>query len=74
MDPIPESPGARQPVEESTATASGLGAGEQLAPVMDSSAMMPGATMETVGSSAANAGDADAAPEFGAVKLVAPEE
>ena len=47
--PIPESPGARQPTEESTATAGGLGGDEQLASTVDSSATMLGATTEATG-------------------------
>ena len=40
----------------------------------DGLATMPRATARTIESSAANAGDADAAPESGAAKPVAPEE
>ena len=74
VDPIPESPGAQRPVEESTAAAGGLGGGEQLVPTADKSVTVPGGTAEIVGSSAANAGDAGAAPESRAAKPVAPEE
>ena len=74
MDPIPKSPGARQPTEESTAAISGLGGSEQSAPTIDGLATMLGATAETAGSSAANAGDAGATPKSRAVKLVALEE
>ena len=73
-DPVPESSGARRPVEESTAPAGGLGGGERLGPTADGSVAMPGATAETAGSSAANAGDAGATPESAAAKPVAPEE
>lgn len=74
VDPISESLGARWPAEESTATAGGLGNGEQLAPTMDGSAAMPRAMVETAGSSTTNAGDAGAAPESGAVRPVQPKE
>ena len=74
VDPILESPGARQSAEESAAAASGLGSGEQLAPTMDGSTMIPGATAETARSSAASVGDVGATPESGAAKPMVPEE
>ena len=74
MDPILESLGARQSAEESAAAAIELGDGEQLALTADGSAMVPRATAETVGSSAANAGDVGATPESGTTKPVTPEE
>ena len=74
VDPIPESPGARWPAEESTAAAGEFDGGEHLAPTADGSATMPGATVETAGSSAVNAGDAGATPESRAAKPVAPVE
>ena len=74
VDPISKSPGARWPIEESTTAADRLGGGEQLAPTADRPTTMPVATAEAVGSSAANAEDADVVPESGAVKPVAPEE
>ena len=70
VDPIPESPGARRPAEESTATTGRLGGGKQLAPMADGSKMMPGATAEIVGSSAANAGEVGATPVAGVEKPV----
>ena len=45
-----------------------------MAPTVDGSATMPGATAETAGSSAVNAGDASATPESRAAKPVAPKE
>ena len=74
IDPILESPGGRWPAEESTAAVGGLSDGEQLAPTADGSATVPGATTETTGSLAANAGDIGATPECGAAKPVVPEE
>ena len=74
VDPILESSGAWRSIEESTAATSELGGSEQLALTADGSAMVLGATAEAAGSSTTNAGDADAAPESGAAKLVVPEE
>ena len=74
MDPILESSGAWQSVKESATAPVELGDGEQLAPTADGSTAMRGATVETTGSSAANAGDASVAPESRAVKPVVPEE
>ena len=73
-DAVLESPGAQQPVEESTAAAGGLGGSERLVPTADGSVAMPGATVETAGSSTANAGDAGVAPKSGAARPVQPEE
>ena len=56
-------------MEESTAATGELGGGEQLAPTVDGSTMVGAAR-----SSAANAGDANAAPESGVVKPVMLEE
>ena len=44
--PILESPSGRQPTEESTAPAGGLGGDERLASTMDGSVAVPGATVE----------------------------
>ena len=74
MDPIPESPGARQPVEESTAPSAGLHDNERLALMADGSAAAPEATVGTAGSSGAEAGATDAASAFGAERPVVPEE
>ena len=74
VDPILESLGARWPTEESIAAAVRPGGDEQLAPMVDGSAAMPGATAETAGSSAANAGDGGAVPKSGVAKPVAPED
>jgi len=73
-DPVPESPGARRPVEESTAAADVLGGGERLAPSADGSAVMPREMAEAVGSSEADAGVADATLESSVGKPVGPEE
>ena len=73
-DPVLKSLGARRPVEESTAAADVLGGGEWLSPTADGSTAMPGATEETTGSSEADAGVADAAPESGVGKSVGAEE
>ena len=43
-------------------------------PMVDESVMVPRAMAKVAGSSAANAGDVDAAPESGAVRPVIPEE
>ena len=63
VDPVLESPGTRRPMEELTAAAGGLSSGEQLAPIVNGSATMPEATVETTESSAANAGDTSTVPE-----------
>ena len=42
-NPIPESPGARWPVEESTAAADELGGRERLASTADEPVVVPGA-------------------------------
>ena len=72
--PIPESPSAWQSVEESAATANGLGGGERLASTADGLATVPGATAEAAGSSGAEAGVTDVVPRAGAEKPVVPEE
>ena len=74
MDPIPESPGARRPAEESTVTGGGLGSGKRLAPMADGLAAMPEATTEAAGALEVDAGVADAMPESRAEKPVVPEE
>ena len=56
VDPIPESPGARRSVEESTAATGELGGGEKLASMVDESTTVPEATTEIAGSSGAEAG------------------
>ena len=45
-----------------------------MASMVDGSAMVPGATVEATGSSGAEAGVADATPESGVAKPVAPKE
>ena len=61
-------------MEESTTPAGGLGDGERLAPMADESVAVPGATAEAAGSSGAEAGVADAAPESRAEKPAVPGE
>ena len=68
--PVSKSPGARQPAEESTATADGLGGGERLVSTADGSAIVPGATVEATRSSGAKAGVVDTALESEAEKLM----
>ena len=55
MDPIPESLGARQPVEESNAPSTGLGGDERLASTVDGSVAAPKAMAGTAGSLEAEA-------------------
>ena len=71
VDPMPESPVARRPVEESTAAIGGLGGGERLA---DGSATVPEVMAETTGSSGAEARAADVAPAFSTEGPAVPEE
>jgi len=73
-DPILESLGTRWPTEESTATTGGLGSGEWLAPTVDGSATLPGATTEAVGALEAGARATNVAPESGAGRPVVLEE
>ena len=73
VDPILESPSARWPVKESTATTDGLGGGEWLAPMVDEPVAVLGAMARAVGSSKADAGVADTAPESRVEKPVLPE-
>ena len=47
-DSIPESPGARQFVVDSTTAADGVGGGERLAMMAGESAKMPGATARAI--------------------------
>ena len=72
--PILESPGARQSAEESTTAADGLGGGERMASMVDRSVMVPGVSAEAAGSSGAEVGVTDTAPESGAGKSTVPEE
>ena len=72
--PVPKSSGARQPLEESTATAGELGGGERLASTADGSATVPGVTVETARSLGAEARSTDAAPASRAGKPIVPEE
>ena len=65
-DPVPESLGARRPMEESTATADGLGDRERLALTVDETAAVPEATARATRSSEAEDGVVNVAPESGA--------
>ena len=61
VDPIPESPCARQPVDESTTATGGLGGGEKLASGLATVLEVVG---ENAGSSGVEARATDAAPAF----------
>ena len=74
VDPIPESQGARQPTEESTAPSAGLGGDERLAPAADGSAAAPEATTGTARSWGADAGVTGVMPKSGAEKPAVLEE
>ena len=74
VDPIPKSSSARQSTEESAAATGELGGSEHLAPIVDGSATVPGATTEATRTSTANAGDVDATPESRAARPITPEE
>ena len=73
-DPIPESPGARQPMEESTVAADGLGGGERLASTVDGSTTVPEVMTKTTGSLGVEAGATDATPVFRTEGPAVPEE
>ena len=68
---MPESPVAPRPVEESTVATGEFGGGERLA---DGSVTVLKVTVETAGSSGAEARAADAAPAFGAEGPAVPVE
>ena len=63
IDSVPESPGARRFVEDSTIAADGVGGGEQLATTAGDSTEMPGATERAAESSKVIAGAANIVPE-----------
>ena len=67
-DPVLESSGAQQPVEESTAPAGGLGGDERLAPMADESEAVPRAMAKAARSSGAKARVSHAALESRAEK------
>ena len=71
---MPESSVARQPTEESTVVAGGLGGGERLASTADGSVMVPEVTTETIGSSGVEAKAADVALLFRAEGPEVPAE
>ena len=62
VDPIPESPCARQPVDESTTATGGLGGGERL---VDGSATVLEVTVKNTGSLGVEARAADGTSTFG---------
>ena len=62
-DSVPESPGARRFVEDSTIAADGVGGGERSATTMGESMEMLGATARAAESMKAEAGAADVMPE-----------
>ena len=74
VDPVLKSPGARRPVEESTAAADELGGRERLASTADEPVVVPGATARATGSLEVEAGVADTMSESRAEKPVVPEE
>ena len=71
--PIPESPRAWQPEEESTAAAGELGNNERAVLTTDRSVAVPEATARTAGSLGVEAGVVGDAPESVAMKPVVPE-
>ena len=73
-DPVPESPVAQRPAEDSTTAADELGGNKRLASTADGLATVPRATAEAARSSGADAGVADAAPEARAKKPIVLEE
>ena len=73
-DPIPKSPGARWPMEESTAAADELGGKERLASMADKPAAVPGEMAGATGPLEVEAGVANAMPETRVEKPVVLEE
>ena len=74
VGPMSGSLGARQPAEESTTTASGLGDGEWSASAEDGSATTREAMAGTAGPSGAETGATGIAPEYGSTEPEAREE
>jgi len=74
VDPILESPGARQHAGEPIATVGRLGGGEQLSSMANESATAPSATVGTAGTSAVEAVVTSITPESRAENLVVPKE
>ena len=74
VDPIPESPGARQHAGEPIAAISGLGGSEQLLSTANESATAPSATTGTTGSSGVEAAVTDIALESREENLATPKD
>ena len=74
LAPMSGSLGARQPAEDSTTAAGGLGHGERSAPAGNESVTTPEATVVTAGPSGAKAGIASEAPKSGSTEPMAPSE
>ena len=72
--PVSGSLGARQPVEESTTTAGGLGDSKRSASAGDGSAIIPEAMAVTAGPSGAKTGVVSEALESGSAKPMVPKE
>ena len=74
VDPIPESPGARQHVGEPITAIRELGSGEQLSSTTNESATAPSATAGTTGSSGVEAAVIGIALESRATNLATPKD
>ena len=74
VDPILESPGARQHVGEPVAAVGGLGGGEQLSSMVNELATTPSATTGTAGPSRVEAVVTSVAPKSRAENLAVPKE
>jgi len=74
VDPILESPGARQHAGEPIAAVGGLGGSEQLSSTVNESATAPSATAGTTGSSGVEAIVNNVTPESRAENLAVPKE
>ena len=74
LAPMSRSPGARQPAEDSTTAAGGLGHGERSALVGNESATIPKATVVAAKPLGAEARIASEAPKSGSTEPMAPSE
>ena len=74
VDPILESPGARQHAGEPIAAVGELGGSKQLSSTANESAIAPSATAGTAGSSGVETVVTSIAPESGAENLAVPKE
>ena len=74
VDPILESPGARQHTGEPIAPVGGLDGGEQLSSTANEPAAAPSATAGAAGSSGVEAVVSSVEPESGAKNLAVPKE